>query len=295
MNRSIAWPERLYDRLEAAWLMPATQRFAEQSLVVLFLASLCVIELSRQGLLPGRLGLLVPTKHFYAIHIAFGALLLYEVTGLIFGLARSVANALGQQLEILSLILLRGSFEELIHFDEPVQWEAFVGSVVDNPILHLITDAVGALAVFVLLGFYYRMQRHQPISEDAHDREAFVTAKKMVALGLFAGYVIIGLGCLRQLLGGEGPLLFFESFYTLLIFCDVLIVLISIRYTSTYRVVFRNSAFAVSTVLIRLALTAPPYFNVLIGVTAAAFAVALTQAYNVFAPVIHAANTEQNK
>ena len=294
MNRSNAWPERLYDRLEAAWSMPATQRFAEMSLVVLFLAALCVIELRRQGLLPGRLGPLVPTKHFYAIQVAFGALLLYEVTGLVFGLARSVANALGQQLEILSLILLRGSFEELIHFDEPVQWEGLLGTFGGNPILHLIADAVGALAVFVFLGLYYRMQRHQPISEDANDREAFVTAKKTVGLGLLAGYMLIGLGGLRQVLAGDRPFLFFEAFYTLLIFCDVLIVLISIRYTSTYRVVFRNSAFAVATVLIRLALTAPPYFNVLIGVAAAGFSVALTLAYNAFAPVIRAVNADHD-
>jgi hypothetical protein len=194
--------------------------------VIIFLAALCVIELKRQGLFPGQIGALVPAKHFYAIQVAFGALLLYEVIGLVFSLARSIANALGHQLEILSLILLRGSFEELIHFDEPVQWERFSGTFVGNPILHLIANAVGALAVFILLDLYYGMQKHQPISDDAHDREAFVTAKKSVGLGLLAGYVLIG-----------------------------------------------------------LAMTAPPYITVLIGVAAAAFAVALTLAYNAFAPI----------
>lgn len=247
--------------------------------------------------MPERFDSLVPTKHFYTIQVAFGALLLSEVIGLVFALTRSVANALGQQLEILSLILLRGSFEELIHFDEPVQWEweGLVRTVGGNPILHLIADAVGALAVFVLLGFYYRLQKHQPISKAATDREGFVTAKNTVGLGLLGGYVLIGLGGLKQLLNGNRPFLCFEAFYTLLIFCDVLIVFISIRYTSTYRVVFRNSAFAVATVLIRLALSARPYFNVLIGVAAAAFSVALTLAYNAFAPVIHAVDGDQGK
>jgi hypothetical protein len=293
MSRPVFWSSRFYDLLEAAWLSPAVRRLAERSLVIVFLAALLLIELRRWGLVPDRYEDLIPTKHFYAIQLAFGALLLYEVTGLVFGLARSVANALGQQLEILSLILLRSTFEELVHFEEPVQWEHSLDRFDGNPIPHLAADAVGALAVFVLLGLYYRMQRHQPISEDAGDRESFIAAKKAVALALLAGYVFIGFASIKQLILGDRPFLFFESFYTLLIFCDLLIVLISIRYTSNYRVVFRNSAFAVATVLIRLALSAPPYFNVLIGVGAAAFSVGLTAAYNTFAPVIRQASADR--
>ncbi len=277
---------RIYDTLEASWSSPAVRRWAERSLVILFVLAVLVIEMNRQGWFPSWLAGSIPIKHFYAIQVAFGALLLFEITGLVFGLARSVANALGLQLEILALILLRSSFEELIHFEEPVQWEQFVGKLVDNPVLHLISDAVGALGVFVLLGVFYRMQRHQPISEDVSDRASFVAAKKVLALGLLVGYVIIGVGGIWLLLFKGKPFLFFEAFFTLLIFCDVLVVLISIRYTTTFRVVFRNSAFAVATILIRLALTAPPYYNVMMGLTAAAYSVLLTLAYNTFSPAI---------
>jgi hypothetical protein len=227
-SRFALWPGKVYDLCEAAWTSPRVQRFAEQSLVFLFLVALAVIESRRQGLVPARIEALIPTKHFYAIQVAFGALLLYEVTGLVFGLARSVANALGQQLEIFSLILLRSSFEELVHFDEPVQWGHLLAKWDGNPVLHLIADAVGALTVFVLLGLYYRMQRHQPISDDLADRASFVAAKKTLALGLLAGYVFIGISGVWRLSLGEAPQ-FFESFFTLLIFCDVLVVLISIR------------------------------------------------------------------
>ena len=286
------WPVRIYNLCESIWTSPRVQRLAEQSLVFLFLISLIVIELRRQGLIPAQLEGFIPSKHFYAIQVAFGALLLYEVTGLVFGLARSVANALGLQLEIFSLILLRSSFEELVYFDEPVQWEQLLGKVDGNPVLHLIADAFGALAVFVLLGLYYRMQRHQPITEDVADRASFVAAKKTLALGLLAGYLFIGLNGLWQLRVGVQAH-FFESFFTLLIFCDLLVVLISIRYTTTYRVVFRNSAFAVATILIRLALTAPPYYKIMIGITAAAFSVVLTLAYNTFSPFIPQAKVDQ--
>ena len=103
-----------------------------------------------------------------------------------------MANALGWQLEIFSLILLRSLFEEFVHFDEPVQWRQLLDKVEGNPVLHLIADAVGALTMFVLLGLYYRLQRHQPISEDLDDRAALVFVKKTLALGLFSGYMLIG-------------------------------------------------------------------------------------------------------
>ena len=73
---------------------------------------------------------------------------------------------------------------------------------------------------------------------------------------------------------------------TVLIFADVLMVLISLRYSTTYHIVFRNSGFAVATVLIRLALIAPAPVNALLGIASALFALGLTVAYNTFAPVI---------
>jgi hypothetical protein len=58
------------------------------------------------------------------------------------------------------------------------------------------------------------------------------------------------------------------------------------RYSSSYHVVFRNSGLAVSTVLLRMGLSAPPYFNVMLGILATLFALGLTLAYNRFAPLL---------
>ena len=62
----------------------------------------------------------------------------------------------------------------------------------------------------------------------------------------------------------------------------MLLVLVSLRYSSSYEILFRNSGFAVATVVVRLALTAPPFFNVLLGVGAMVFAIGITFAYNGF-------------
>ena len=69
---------------------------------------------------------------------------------------------------------------------------------------------------------------------------------------------------------------FLHDFYTLLILADVLVVLISQCFQPGFYAVFRNSGFALSTMIIRIALAAPPFFNVLLGIAAAVFAILLT-------------------
>ena len=69
---------------------------------------------------------------------------------------------------------------------------------------------------------------------------------------------------------------FLHGFYTLLILTDILVVLISQCYQPSFFTVFRNSGFALSTLIIRIALAAPPFYNVLLGIAAALFAILLT-------------------
>ena len=45
---------------------------------------------------------------------------------------------------------------------------------------------------------------------------------------------------------------------------------------ASFYAVFRNSGFALSTLIIRIALAAPPFYNVLLGIAAATFAILLT-------------------
>jgi hypothetical protein len=267
----------LFDRLEAGWQSAAARRLVADSLVGIFLVALVAIELARRGVLPGALVHVVPTNHFYAVEIAFYLLLAYEVVGLVFAIARSVANAAGKQFEIFSLILLRQSFEAFGQLPEPLTWHE-----VSPTALQMLCDSAGALGIFVVLGFYYRLQRHRPLSSDTRDRDSFIAAKKLIALVLLVVFAVLGTrAAMGQVLFRERHR-FFETLYTILIFADILVVLLSSRYSSTYRVVFRNSGVAVSTVLLRLALSAPPAVNALLGLGAALFAVGLTLAYNGF-------------
>ncbi len=269
--------ESTFDRLEAAWESATARRIVADALVAIFVLVLVVVELGALGLEPTALRAFTPVNHFFAVEVAFYALLAYEVVGLVFGIARSVANAAGKQFEIFSLILLRQSFESFGHLPVPLVWADVRGTA-----LEMLAACSGALAIFVLLGFYYRAQRHEPLSGDTRDRASFIRAKKAIALLLLVVFPLVGLEAAWGQLVRREERAFFETLYTLLVFADVLVVLISARYSATYRVVFRNSGVAVSTVLLRLALAAPPYASALLGTASALFALALTFAYNSF-------------
>jgi len=269
--------DSLFNSLEHFWEHKRTERIAANVLIIVFLGTLALIEFRRQGWLPSELSAILPSSHYFAINVAFSMLLALEVLGLVFSLANSVSDSLGKQFEILSLILLRHSFKEFIYFKEPLMWEE-----ASKPVLHILSNAGGGLLIFLLLGLFYKLQKHRPITHSPIATTDFIASKKLVSLLLlviFSGIVITDA---YLYLTSQATYDFFAIFYTILVFSDVLLVLVSLRYSSNYQIVFRNSGFAVATVVVRLALTAPPYFNVLLGAGAMVFAIGITFAYNRF-------------
>jgi hypothetical protein len=264
----------LFDRIDAFWESAGMRRAVAGVLVVGFLVALAAADAAQRGWLPAPLRLRVPHGHFVAVELALWLLLSWEVVGLVLGLARSVSSAAGKQFEIFSLILLRHSFEEFAHFGEPLVW-----AEVQPAVGRMLANGVGALLIFVVLGFYYGVQRHLPLTGDTRDRDRFIASKKAISLVLVA---IFAVEALRAAISGGGHG-FFESFYVVLVFADILMVLMSLRYSSAYHVVFRNSGLAVATVLLRLALSAPPYWSAALGLAAALFALGLAVACNRFA------------
>lgn len=271
----LRWASRAFDRLASSWATQRTLNRLGLSLVAAFLAALVVIEANRRGLLGSYLAGALPTRHFYAVDLAFTLLLLIEIAAMVFALGESVADSLGKQFEVVSLILLRQSFKGFIGFGEPIELTG--GAVRLGP---MVADALGALGIFVVLGFYYRSQRHRPITADSHERDSFIAEKKLVALALFFAFLLIAVFDGIRLGTGAASFDYFAACYTVLIFSDILIVLLSLRHSSTYRVLFRNSGFALATVFARLSLTAPSYVNASLGLGAASFALVLTWAYN---------------
>jgi len=86
-----------------------------------------------------------------------------------------------------------------------------------------------------------------------------------------------GYSAYQTILGGEPPD-GLHGFYTRLILTDTPIVLVSQCFHPSVKMIFRNSGYALSTLMIRIALIAPVYYNVLLGTAAMVFAILLTLA-----------------
>jgi hypothetical protein len=279
MNSILSHFDAVYDKVHLWWHSKTRNRFVGTVLVFTYLASFLIIELRRHGLLPVFMENFLPGNHFYAISITFTVLLYFEVIELVFGLTESISKAVGKQFEIFSLILLRQPFKEFSHFHEPVQW-----SDISRSVLNITSGSVGALLIFIALAVYYAILRHQPITADDEAQTTFIVLKKTLSLFLLAVFLFTGVYYLWDYLTGGTAGQFFVSFYTILIFCDILIVLISMRYSRSFPVVFRNSGFALATVALRLALAAPYFYDAAIGVGAAVYVLLLTLTYNRFVP-----------
>jgi hypothetical protein len=265
--------ERLYDRLEQVWESPAVNRAFATLLVASFLGTLVLVEVGRVGLIPIPN---LPGSHFAAVNVAFTLILVAEVLSLVFALPDSVSVSVGKQFELLSLVLLRKAFLEFSEMGEPIAWEGLT-----DELLVILSDATGALVIYVLVALFFKVQAHRPITRSEEEQTGFVRAKKAVALSLLVAFAALAVDDLRRSLTGE-PYPFFEAFYLVLIFGDILLVLISYRYSHSYHVVFRNSGFALSAVFIRLSLSAPPYVNAALGVFSVLFALAVTWSYGRF-------------
>jgi hypothetical protein len=267
-----------FDVIADRFERPSTRRAFATLVATAFGCSVVAIELARQGWLPGRLAGLVPTNHFRSVDLAFFLVLAWEVAALAIGLAASVANAAGKQFEVFSLILLRHAFEAFGHLDEPVSWAQAQGVVVE-----IGWYCAGALALFVTLGAYYAAQRHPPLPGGDDGRVSFVTLKKLVALVLLVLYAVLAVRAALQ----EEPR-FFATFYTVLVLADVFLVLAALRHSGAYHLIFRNSGLAAATVVLRVALTAPPAWSAGLGAAAGLFALAVTVTCNRFGPVFEA-------
>ncbi len=265
----------IYDKLESFWESRNNMKFIGTVTVFGYLLSLAVIQLNIWGYIPESISEYIHNNYFDAVGVAFSLLLFFEVVGLVFVLPRSFSGSLIMQFEILSLILLRHAFEEF----------KFIGDIINienisDYMFHMLSNAFGALVIFGGILIIKNIQKHRDYTKNKWDRDRFIQIKKVVAFILVGIFAYLALEDLYLLFLGENTFKFFKTFYSVLVFSDIFIVLVSLRYNHSYIVLFRNSGFAFATVLLRVALTAPVYINSVIGIIAVLFTMLLTYIYS---------------
>ncbi len=260
-----------YDRVENKWHTLQKSKLISNIVILFFVGGVFASILSYCGFIDLKLG------KFFAIELAFSVLLFVEVFDLFFIITHSVADSVGKQFEIISLILLRSSFKELGHLNLDVSMD--LASL--QSLLPVLVDAFGAVVIFFITVLFYRKQRHVQITKSAEEKAHFVLQKKVVA-----AFMLLFFSC--QII--YSIFLFFTSktinenlfnqLYTALVFSDILILILSLRYSNLFVHLFRYSSFALATVILRLSLSAPQYINVVLTVSAGLFALVVSNLYN---------------
>ena len=120
----------------------------------------------------------------------------------------------------------------------------------------------------------------------------FIGQKKIVAAGLATLLVAmalwnVGLFVITTseiLHGGQGTLesatTYYNDMFTVMIFTDVLVLILSLVMSDRYDMVFRNAAFVASIVLIRFALTEGHPFGAPMAILAMLFGIATLMVFN---------------
>lgn len=262
----------LFDLLDEHWESPKVSRQISNLVVSFFAVGMLIAFLN-------YMGLHLPTEDlspFFAIELAFNVLLVFEILGLIFLIPKSVADSLGKQFEIVSLLLLRDAFKEFGHFLSEINWQ----SEFLLELLPIVSNAFGAILVFLITGIFYRIQRHQRITKSMEEQVKFMSIKKLISIYLTLIFVFLGVLDGISVIQSNQVIFSIKTFYTLLIFADVFILLFSLRYTSKYFNLFRYSSFALATIFLRLTLSAPAFYNVLFAVIAGLMVLGVTAIYN---------------
>ena len=280
--------DRVYSDQHREWLDHAVVNVSVAGLLV----HLLLVFLSRTLPNPPALLAAVGTNYLAAIYTPFSFILFYEVLMLIAALPQSTTQSIAKQYEIVSLIFIRRFFKDIAQLDD-------IGKLAQlSPEMAPVFLDVGAgLFMFLLVTVFLHAGRRRPQrstrSEEPAELKKFISRKKAIALALavllvsLAAYSLVDFVFQDSRAIYQGAKLsldpntfFYADVFTVMIFTDVLIVILSLAVSDRYEMVFRNAAFVISTILIRFSLTTERRYSALLAVTGMIFGIATLVIYN---------------
>jgi hypothetical protein len=244
----------------------ALKRMAVNLSIAGFGIHLLLIFLARTLPHPPLLIADVGQNYLTAISTPFNFILFYEVLTLIAALPASTTRSIANQFEIVSLIFIRDVFRDIAKTGDLV-----TGHRLTRDTLPLFMDMWAGFVMYLLVAVFQHVAQKRTgmsvTSLPSRSLSRFIGQKKAVAAGLAAllvGMAAYNLGLLalaigRNLATGHGEIEsatnFYNDLFTVMIFTDVLILILSLVVSGQYENVFRNAAFVVSIILIRFSLT----------------------------------------
>lgn len=212
-------------------------------------------------------------QHSYlkAIYTPFSFILFYEVFLLVIIIPKSISEFVGKQFEVITLITLRSFFHDIADFD-------LKNSInINNPeFISLLYDLCASLIMLSLTILYYKIYRNNRKSEILNELNNFINIKKMVSLSMIlillllsvSSLFIWGVEMVNALNSNQNypnpNTVFYADFFSIMIFVDVLLLIISFIYHFSFFTIFRNASFIITTILIRMSLTIEKPMNYII-------------------------------
>ena len=277
----------IFEKLYSLVFAPKIQKIIEKIILLLaalgFVIHLGLIFLKTQGIIFPAIYPELFNDPISAIYTPFSLILIYEIYLLLFYLPRSFTSCVSKQFEIISLIVIRKIFKDIPQMDLSGNWISSFHN------LELIIDLLGFLILFLLIFLFNRSKQKlpkQPVDDSRLLK--FIASKKVVSVMLFCVLGVMLISTLGQwfidVLNQHSVLnldsLFFNQFFTLLILADVVILLISFRYTEEYSKLIRNTGFIIATILIRLSFSAESSLAMILILTGVSFAYLILQIFN---------------
>jgi hypothetical protein len=282
----------LYDRLYSEQNQARLERLITNVSVFGFLLHLLLIFLSRALAHPPALIAAAGQAYLSAIYTPFSVILFYEVLMLIAALPQSTTQSIAKQYEIVSLIFIRRFFKDIAEIDDISKLAQLTPDV-----LQVFFDVLAGLFMFLLVTVFLHAARNRaaPDTKREHSPELkrFISRKKMIAVALT--FLLVSLAAfslwefghdISQVLyhDAKTPLdpntFFYTDVFSVMIFTDVLIVILSLSVSDRYELVFRNGAFVISTILIRLSLTVARTIAAELAVAGMIFGIVTLLIYN---------------
>lgn len=273
----------IFDKIYSERRRKQLDRLVVDVSVVGFIAHLALVFLSRTLASPPAIIAAVGTSYLSAIYTPFSFILFYEVLMLIGALPESTTQSIARQYEIVSLIFIRSFFKEIAELRGVSELTSF--SAETWPVL---LNVSAGLVMFLLVTVFLhaarrRGEENRPQSV-LDELQKFIARKKAIALGLTV--VLLGVAVQRMIEFVAAPArinlnaFFYTDVFTVMIFTDVLIVILSLAVSDRYELVFRNAAFVISTILIRFSLTASWPYGALLALMGMVFGIATLFIYN---------------
>jgi len=224
-----------------------------------FITHLMLIFLNSNGYIQVDIGGNLLKNPISALYTPFSFILVYEAFLLIYYLPSSFTVSVVKGYEIISLVLIRKIFKDVPLVDLSQDFFA-------NPYnVQFIYDITGFVLVFFLIYLFKTIAGRPKKPKIDKKLEKFISQKKaisillvpvLLALASYSFYNWIGSLFIDSSNDIDVNFLFFVDFFTILILVDVLLLLISFRYTERYSQLIRNTGFIISTIMLRLSFTA---------------------------------------